>query len=154
MTYFAVSKHLYWQFFNWDTFSSVEMLWTQASGTLCSDYERIHCTQYSIFNQSWQHKWLKHCATSQKVTCSIPNGVTGIFHWLNPSSCTMTLWSTQPLKERSTKIPPQDKGGQHVGMTIFPLSRVDCLELLGASTSLGPQKAVQPCIAIALTLFQ
>ena len=33
--------------------------------------------------------WLTHCATSQKVAGSIPNGVTGIFHWPNPSGRTM-----------------------------------------------------------------
>ena len=30
--------------------------------------------------------WFRHCATSQTVAGSIPNGVTGIFHHLNPSS--------------------------------------------------------------------
>jgi hypothetical protein len=25
--------------------------------------------------------WLRHCATSRKVAGSIPDGVTGIFHW-------------------------------------------------------------------------
>jgi hypothetical protein len=29
--------------------------------------------------------WLRHWATSRKVAGSIPNGVTGIFRWLNPS---------------------------------------------------------------------
>jgi hypothetical protein len=132
LTYCAVSKCLYWQFFNWD------MLWIQASGTPCSDYERISCTQYSIFIQSWWHKWLRHCATSQKVMCSISDGVTGIFHSLNPSSCTMTLGSTLRLRERSTKISPQDKCGQYIGLTTFPLLCIDCLELVGVSTSLGP----------------
>ena len=26
------------------------------------------------------YSWLRHCATSRKVTGSIPDGVTGIFH--------------------------------------------------------------------------
>ena len=26
------------------------------------------------------HSWLRHCATSQKVAGSIPDGVIGIFH--------------------------------------------------------------------------
>ena len=38
-----------------------------------------------------------HCVTSQKVAGSILGGVTGIFHWHNPSSCTMALGLTQPL---------------------------------------------------------
>ena len=47
--------------------------------------------------------WLRHCATSWKVTGSIPNGVIGIFHWHNPSGRTMALGSTQPLTEMSTR---------------------------------------------------
>jgi hypothetical protein len=43
--------------------------------------------------------WLRHCATSQKVTSLIPNGVIGIFHWYIPSSCTIALGLTQPLTE-------------------------------------------------------
>jgi len=35
--------------------------------------------------------WLRHCATSRKVAGSIPDGVTGIFHWPNPSGHTMAL---------------------------------------------------------------
>ena len=46
--------------------------------------------------------WLRHCATSQKVTGSIPDGVIGIFHWHNPSGRTMALGLTQPLTEMST----------------------------------------------------
>ena len=33
--------------------------------------------------------WLRHCATSQKVAGSIPDGVIGIFHWHNSSGRTM-----------------------------------------------------------------
>jgi len=51
----------------------------------------------------WWRSWLRHCATSRKVAGSIPDGVTGIFHWRNPSSRTMALGSTQPLTEMSTR---------------------------------------------------
>ena len=47
--------------------------------------------------------WLRHCATSRKVAGSIPDGVTGIFHWHYPSGRTMALRSTQPLTEMSTR---------------------------------------------------
>jgi hypothetical protein len=47
--------------------------------------------------------WLRHCATSRKVACSIPDGVTGIFHWHNPSGRTMAVGLTQPLTEMSTR---------------------------------------------------
>jgi hypothetical protein len=44
---------------------------------------------------------LWHCASSRKIVGSIPDGVIGIFHWLNPPGCTMALGSTQPLTEMS-----------------------------------------------------
>ena len=48
-------------------------------------------------------QWLRRCATNWKVACSIPDGVIGIFHWHNPTDCTMALGSTQPLTEMSTR---------------------------------------------------
>jgi hypothetical protein len=44
-----------------------------------------------------------HCATSRKVAGSIPDGVSGIFYWHNPSGRTTALGSTQPLTEISTR---------------------------------------------------
>jgi hypothetical protein len=49
-------------------------------------------------------QWLRYCATNRKVAGSIPDGITGIFHWHNPSDRTMALGSTQPLTEMSTRI--------------------------------------------------
>jgi hypothetical protein len=49
------------------------------------------------------HSWLRHCSTSWKVTGSIQDGVTGIFHWHNPFGRTMALGSTQPLTQMSTR---------------------------------------------------
>ena len=46
---------------------------------------------------------LRHCATSRKVAGSIPDGVSGIFHSLNPSGRTMALGSAQLLTEMSTR---------------------------------------------------
>ena len=43
------------------------------------------------------HCWFRYCAISRKVTGSIPDGVTRIFYWFNPSSRIMALASTQPL---------------------------------------------------------
>ena len=48
-------------------------------------------------------QWLRCCATNRKVAGSIPDGVIGIFHLHNPSDRTMTLGSTQPLTEMSTR---------------------------------------------------
>jgi len=38
-----------------------------------------------------------------EIAGSIPDGVTGIFHWRNPSCRTMSLGLTQALTEMSTK---------------------------------------------------
>ena len=54
---------------------------------------------YLIFNRGMQwHSWLRHCTASQKVAASIPNRVSGIFHWHNPSGHR----STQHLTETNT----------------------------------------------------
>jgi hypothetical protein len=47
--------------------------------------------------------WLRHSPTSRKVAGSIPDGVTRIFHWKNPSGRTLFLGSIQLLIEMSTK---------------------------------------------------
>jgi hypothetical protein len=58
----------------------------------------------SLHNWGMQwHSWLRHCTTSQKIAGSSPDGVTGINHWLNPSSCTVALGSIQPLTQMSTR---------------------------------------------------
>jgi hypothetical protein len=46
---------------------------------------------------------LRHCAVSRKVAGSIPDGVTGIFRWHNPSGRTMVVGLTQSLTEIGTK---------------------------------------------------
>jgi hypothetical protein len=48
-------------------------------------------------------QWLWYYATNRKVAGSISDGAIGVFHWLNPSDRTMTLRSTQPLTEISTR---------------------------------------------------
>jgi hypothetical protein len=53
--------------------------------------------------------WLRHYATSWKVTGSIPD-VIGFFNLPNPSSRNMALGSTQPLTEKSTRNLPGGKG--------------------------------------------
>jgi len=42
-------------------------------------------------------------ATNRPYYVNIPDDVTGIFHWYNPSSRTLALGSTQPLTEMNTK---------------------------------------------------
>jgi hypothetical protein len=51
-----------------------------------------------------------HCATSRKVVGSIPDEVIGFFNSPNPSSRTMALGLTQPLREMNTKNLPGGQG--------------------------------------------
>jgi len=51
----------------------------------------------------WWGSWLRHCAKSQKIVGSTPDGVIEIFHWHHPSGRTIALGSTQPLTEMSTR---------------------------------------------------
>jgi hypothetical protein len=62
-------------------------------------------------------QWLRQCATNWKVAGSIPDGVSGIFHWSDPSGRTMALATTQP----------QGKGSRCVRLTTLPPSCADCL---------------------------
>jgi hypothetical protein len=77
----------------------------------------------------WWHSWLRHCATSQTVTGLIPNGVSAIFHWHNPSSHT-----TGPgVDSASNKQEYQEyflggKGSWCVGLTTLPTSCAYCHE--------------------------
>jgi hypothetical protein len=57
---------------------------------------------FSFWGTGWR-SWLRQCATSRKVAGTVPDRVTRIFHWLNPSSRSMALGSTQPLTQMSTR---------------------------------------------------
>jgi hypothetical protein len=78
---------------------------------------------------TWWCSWLRHHATSCKVVGLIPNCVTVIFHWHNPSGLTMTLGPTQPLTEMSTRNNFWGKGNSCIGLTALPPSYVHCLKI-------------------------
>ena len=92
---------------------------------------------------TWWHSWLRHWATSRRVTGSIPNGVNGIFHW--HTGCTMALRLTQPLTEMSTG-----------DISWRPVRRTDNLTTfmcrlswnLGASNSWNPQGLSRPVMGL------
>jgi hypothetical protein len=58
----------------------------------------------------WQRSWLRFCATSGRVEGPNPDEVIKFFNWINPSSRTMYLGSTQRLTEMSIRILPGGKG--------------------------------------------
>jgi hypothetical protein len=99
-------------------------------------------TQQLKFNVStydslsmWWHGWSRQCATSQKVTGSIPSGFIGIFHCHNLSGCTMALGSTQNLAEMSIRnISWGVKADRALCLTTLPPSCADCLEIWETQT--------------------
>jgi hypothetical protein len=58
-----------------------------------------------------------HYATSRKVAGPNPHEITGFLKWPNPSSRSIALGSTQPLKEISTRIYLGVQGGRRVRPT-------------------------------------
>ena len=57
----------------------------------------------------------------------------------------MALGSIQPLREMSTRdLPWRVKVAGALGMTALPPSCADCLNILGASTTLYPQSLPRP----------
>jgi hypothetical protein len=53
--------------------------------------------------------WLRHYTKRGNVAGSVSGEVIGIFDWLNPSSLTIALMSTQPLTEMSIRNPSGGK---------------------------------------------
>jgi hypothetical protein len=96
--------------------------------------------------------WLRHRAKSRKVMGSIPDGVTGIFHWHNPSSRIMALGLTQPLTDMSTRNISWGKGGRCVELTTLPPSCADCLEIW-EPLPLGTLRVVMVCFTFMLTII-
>ena len=88
----------------------------------------ISIPKYIWGGTRWR-SWLRNCPTSRKAASSIPDGVTGIFHWHNSSGRTMTLGLglTQPLTEMSTRSISWGKGGRSVGLTNLQPACVNCL---------------------------
>ena len=113
-------------------------------------YSLVSCTStklYCLYNHqmgnTWWRSWLRHCATSWKVAVLIPDGVIGIFHWLNPYDCTMFLGSTQLLTEMSTRdMCCGGKCSWCTGLTNWLPLCADFLEILGAWMSWHPKACI------------
>jgi hypothetical protein len=92
-----------------------------------------------------------HCATSRKVAGSIHDGVTGIFHWHNPSGRTMVLGLTQLLTEMSTTyISWWVKAAGAYGWQPYNL-HVPIVLKSGSLNLLEPSGPVQACNGIVFT---
>jgi len=91
------------------------------------------------------------CATNRKVADSIPDGAIGIFHWHNPSGCTMALGSTQPLTEMTTRNIYWGKGGRCVGFRADNLTTILCrCHVIWEPYFLEPCGPLQACNGTAL----
>ena len=105
------------------------------SARSCADEASI----YHVRGTGWR-TWLRHCARSRKIASSIPDGVTGIFHWHNPSGRNVAPRSTQPLTEMSTRNFLGGRGGKSgrcLGLTTLPPSCADCLQIWEPQTPGG-----------------
>jgi hypothetical protein len=101
------------------------------------------------FGQLRWRSWLRHCATILKVMGSIPDGITGIFHWHNPSNLTVALGSTQ-LEYQKYFLVVKAAGASawqpyHLHVPIVLKS--------GSLNLLEPSGPVQACNGIALFLI-
>ena len=78
-----------------------------------------HHTVWYYEGGTQARSWLRHCATSRRVAGSIPDCVTGIFHWHNPSGRSMApgVDSASNRNEYQEHI-MMGKGGRYVGLTI------------------------------------
>jgi hypothetical protein len=93
---------------------------------------------------------MAHCATSREAAGSIPDDVTGIFHWHNPSGRTLALGLTQPLTEMSTR--KNSWGVKAAGAYCWQPYHLHVPIVLksGSLNLLEPSGPVQACNGIAL----
>jgi hypothetical protein len=102
----------------------------------------------------WWCSWLRHCATRKKVAGSIPDCVTGIFHWHNPSGRTIALGLTQPPIEMNTRnISWRVQAAGAYSWQPYHLHVVTVLKS-GSLKVLEPSGPVQACSGIALFIFK
>jgi len=70
----------------------------QSAGKLLVGHSSLlmQCNASKLYVEDTRWRiWLRHCATGRKVAGSFSYDVNGIFHWHNPSNCTMAVGSNQ-----------------------------------------------------------
>ena len=114
----------------------------------CGISHRLYEGQGALFGAvGWGH-----CTTSRNVAGSIPDGVSGIFHWHNPFGRTMALGSTQPLTEMGTRnISWGVKAAGAYGWQPYHL-HVPTVLKSGSLNLLEPSGPVQACNGIAFCM--
>jgi len=92
--------------------------------------------------------WFRHCAMSHTVAGLIPDAVTGIFNWHDPSGCTMALGSTQPPTEMNTRyISWEAKPAGMKGWQLYQLHVPNVLKSWRLNL-LEPSGPVQACTGL------
>jgi hypothetical protein len=104
------------------------------------DFNEMWCLWTNFLKVLKNQIYFQYFLHKIHVAGSIPDGVTVIFHWHNPSGRTMAQGLTQPLTEMSTgNISWVGKGGRCVGLTTLPPSCADCLEMWEHETPGNPR---------------
>jgi len=106
-----------------------------------------------LFGVTRWRSCLRHWATSWKVAGSIADGVIGIFYWHEPSGRTMTLVSSEPLTEMSTRnISWGVKAAGGYDWQPYHLYVLNVLTYLSLNL-LETSESVQTCNGIALPFY-
>ena len=92
---------------------------------LCHKYQE---STTADMGTRWR-SWLRHCATTRKVACSIPDGVTGISHWQSFRPHYDPEVDSASNRNEYQEYFLRGKGGRCVGLTTLPPSCPDCLEI-------------------------
>jgi hypothetical protein len=127
---------------------------TQTWRATALDYSAVSADVFSLGGTQWRI-WLRHRSTSRKVAGSIPDGITGIFHWYNSSGSTIALGLNQPLTEMITRNISGGGGGLWRSVRRADnLTTVMCRLSwnLGASTSWNPQGLPRPVMGLLYLL--
>ena len=98
------------------------------------------CLPHRVSKGPGVAQWLKHCATSRKVSGSIPGGVA--LEFVRSCRRNRALGSTQPLKMSTVKT-LGGKDGRCVRVTTLPPSCAECRDDPGTLTSWNPNSHIR-----------
>ena len=103
---------------------------------------------------SWQHSWLRPCATSWKVAGSIPDWVIDAYHLRFPTGQTMALGASASNRNENQEYLVGLKGGRCLRLTTLLPSLAVCLEIWESQESRScqhPSKPVRGLLYLLLT---
>jgi hypothetical protein len=111
---------------------------TEFAAAIAVRYSWVRCTvalYVMVCGGTLWRSWLRHCATSWKILgCSIPDGVTGFFHWLNPSAALWPGVDSASTRNQYQEYFLRGKGGRCIRLTTLPPSMFQLPWNLGAWT--------------------